>query len=293
MKLTWFVVALSLAACSKKDSKKEGAGSAPAPGTGDGTAAEKPVDAAPAPPPKPVHVKRDEAGRGGYACTFMEIKGEGDDKQAWFKLTTPKEFGFMQTWEFYYDADGNYLARYPHAIGEGDGPELRLGYTGKDLKPEYATIECEITEVKSKDKSVWENLNLLETPGGDPRPKGGVSDDDLKAMSGEQVTIEVLDPAGKLKFTNLTDKPVKQVELAIYHFHDDGTFAKSTVYNTFDPVLGPKASVEQTVELTADAAATEIKAAAADALEAVAPTVRFDDGSSFTNQNLGDVVTPY
>ena len=292
-----------LGGCGKKQEKEkhdEPAATTPAATTPATTTPAKeappPVDAAAAPPAAAAkHITKDEAGRGGYGCTFAGFRGNGADKSAWFKITMPDgkaaQASSFQSWVFYYDAKGAQAKRYPHATGYEGEPEKALGVSGPDVaKLEKTTVECEITSVKFKDHTYWMNDNIV--PCCSDRPKGGLSDDQLKGQAGEQVAVEVLDgKTGKLKLTNLSDKPIKMVGVKVFHFHDDATYASAD--QNVEVALAPKASVEKTVELTGpDTDLAEVKATAATALEATAPNVTYDDGTKWSNGNLQNVPQP-
>ena len=228
----------------------------------------------------------DEVGRGGASCEFAAWDGKGKDRVATFKLAMPAahkdDVTFMQTWQFYYDKAGKPLERYPHALSyDSSAPVQKLGATGDSINKATAAVECEITSLRFKDGTFWFNNNLVPLAG--DRPKGGFPDDYLKAHSGEKVVVEVLDPKKRhVKLKNISDKPVKKLEISIHYFLADGTH--KTAQQNVDLVLKPGETVERKdIEFVGDDV-PEYKTA-----EGVAPRVYFSDDTEFENRNLSDI----
>lgn len=261
------VVCSVLAGC-KKDKEES------PPATDKGTASAPPDAQKP-----PAIVKKPfvtEAGRKG-TCEFVAFEGEGEARKAMFKITVPadKEVGSVQTWQFYYDKTGKHLDRYPHATSVEAGPQA-LGHEGESIPKDTDVVECEVTTIWYKDNTIWFNENLA--PDDRDRPKGGVTEAELKASSGEKVEIEIVDAtAGKVKLKNVSDKPVKSLHVDVLYRLPEGKTTSKSDFVTVD--IAPGATVEHVLKLTDPPAAPE-------SVEAYAPSVRFADDSSFSNRNL-------
>ena len=264
------LLAVLTVGCDNKDSGSTGAKGSAAPS---GSAA-----AATAKGGKKKNPAVNEAGRKGE-CKFVKYEGAGKDRKAMFsvKIDDKRKVDGYQTWLFYYDKDGKYLERYPHATfpqGEMQG----LGYDGDKIPKGTETIECEITRVSFEDKSVWFNENLV--PNTPQRPKGGFTADVLKGHSGEKVEVEVLDAKkGKVKLTNVGDKETKDVEVVLMYFDDKGDHQDRR--EDLEIVIKPGASVEKEIKLGTEPLPTF------KSVEGAAPEVEFADDSKFVNENLG------
>ena len=262
-----------VAACKAKTEAPPatGSGSAVAVGSGTGSA---PAPAKPAPPAKKDFVNVD--GRLGK-CEFVAFEGTGKARKAMFKITPPpgKDVSTVQTWEFYYDKTGKFLKRYPASTFIEAGPQS-LGYTGDDIPKGTDVVECELTTFWYKDKSNWFNENIVIDD--EDRPKGGIPDAELKAHAGEKVEIEVVDgKAGKVKLKNVSDKPVKELDVnVLYRLADGKTKYES---KSVEVEIAPGATVEQVVELKEVPA--DLKS-----VEAYAPWIKFADDTTFKNRNL-------
>jgi hypothetical protein len=267
---------LSLVAACKKGKDKDAAPSATVATTSTATATASAK--APARPARPAWVN--EAGRQGK-CEFQKWEGEGKERKAMFKVSGPagKEVDSLQTWLFYYDKDGKFIDRYPHATfisGDGSSDVRRLGQTGDDIYKGTETVECEITRLTFKDKTHWWNENLIPETG--DRPKGGVTDTELKAHSGEKVEVEVVDgKTGKVKLRNTSGKEVKSVSVEMIFFKADKS-KDDYVSEWLEGPLKPGEVVEKQLKID--------KPHDFATVEAYAPEVRFSDDSEFSNKNL-------
>jgi hypothetical protein len=220
----------------------------------------------------------DEAGRGAK-CEFVEWKGTGKDRKAYFKITpnsTKKKVTSVQTWEFYYDKDGKYLDRYPHATSIEDGPQ-DLGADGDGIAKGTDVVECEVTRMTYEDDTRWFNANLQPEEG--DRPKGGVTKEYLKEHSGEKVEVEIVDAKkGKLKLHNISDKEVKSVKVELEFVKKEGGHDYSSDYASVK--IKPGKTVEYTLKLEKPAP-DDYKS-----VVATAPRVTFEDDTKFSNKNL-------
>jgi hypothetical protein len=236
-----------------------------------------------APKARPHHAYFDEAGRQGR-CEFVKFEGRGKDRKVLFKITPPagKEVKNLQTWLFYYDKEGKHLERYPHATFP-NGENQALGEDGDQIPKGTATVECEITRIAFADQSFWFNANLVRNE--EDRPKGGYPESELKTHVGEKVSVEVLDAkAGKLRLKNLSDKPVSSVSVDLIPFKADGThgwFPDGHV----TAEMKPGESVEATMRISGTLPEYTT-------IEATAPEVRFEDGTTFINHNLSGFELP-
>lgn len=222
---------------------------------------------------KPAFVN--EAGRLA-TCEFVEWKGTGKDKRAYFKIKAPKDkkISSVQTWIFYYDKAGKYLSRYPHATSVDEGNQ-GLGAEGTSIAKGTDVAECEITRINYDDGTKWINANLLPD---DNRPKGGVTAAYLKEHSGEKVEVEIVDAkTGKLKLKNISDKTVKSMKVEIDYLKEKGHESRGD-YVTL--AIKPGETVEHTLKLDKPPP-DPFKSA-----EAYAPSVTFDDDTKFVNKNL-------
>jgi hypothetical protein len=224
-----------------------------------------------------------EAGRGGK-CEFLGWEGAGKDRKSSFKVTLleDKPTRYTQTWQFYYDASGKLLDIYPSATPFKNKPD-RLGFSGEKIPKGTDTVECEITKVQFDTKTFWFNGNL--DPYAAPRPKGGFTDADLKAHSGEKVTVEIVDEkALKVKLSNVGDKAVKATSVSVTAFLADGKVKCASARSVEKPIE-PGASIEATLELYNPLPDHQ-------RLEATAPEVKLADGTTFKNRNLDCDVIP-
>jgi hypothetical protein len=217
----------------------------------------------------------DEAGRKGE-CKFQKWEGAGKDKKAMFTIKVPGgEVDTVQTWLFYYDKAGKYLDRYPHSTFL-QGDSQRLGQEGDKIKKETDVVECEITRITYKDKSIWYNDNLV--PNFPERPKGGLKPEELKEHAGQKVQIEIADTkTWKLKLKNTADKETKRVSVALVFYKADGN--SSTVRKYLEVAIKPNEVLEKTLD---DVAVPE----GSKMVEATAPEITFADNGKFTNRNL-------
>lgn len=217
----------------------------------------------------------DEAGRKGE-CKFQKWEGAGKDKKAMFTIKVAGEVETVQTWLFYYDKTGKYLDRYPHATFL-QGDSQRLGQEGEKIHKDTDVVECEITRISYKDKTVWFNDNLV--PNFPERPKGGIKPEELKEHAGQKVQIEIADTkTWKVKLKNTADKETKRVNVALVFYKADGS-STSTVRKYLEVAIKPNEVVEKTLE---DVAVPE----GSKQVEATAPEITFADNSKFTNRNL-------
>lgn len=266
------LITLFAIACTKtEDAKPKGEETAKTPA---------PPESKPAPAPR--HPWIDEAGRGGAKCEFEKFDGTGKDRVGVFKVTMPpgheKGADFMQTWIFYYDKAGAQISRYPHATGYDGSGQKALGSKGDDIKKETDSVECEITAIRYADKTGWINENLV--PCCSDRPKGGFSDAELKANSGEKVLVEVVDAKlGKVKLKNASDKEIKRLKVTLVYRKADGTYGY--VDKRVDISIKPGESLEKTVEFSNNPI-TDSKG-----VEGWAPEVTFADNKEWKNTNLG------
>jgi hypothetical protein len=225
----------------------------------------------------------DEAGRQAK-CEFVKWEGAGKDRKAMFQITpvSKKKISSVQTWEFYYDKSGKYLDRYPHATSVEKEPQA-LGADGNDIKAGTDTVECEVTRITYEDETRWFNANLI--PDDTNRPKGGVTDDFLKEHSGEKVEIEVVDAKkGKLKLHNISDKETKRISIELVYVKKEGHETREA-YST-ELAIKPGKTKEYTMELDKPPP-DDFKSA-----DASAPTVVFDDDTTFLNLNLRSFERP-
>lgn len=221
---------------------------------------------------------------------LLNKDGEANDAPL-FALTNTsgKTVVVGQTWEFYYDASGKLLDRYPHSlsgslsIAPGETKERRLGRDIKDLPKGTATIECEVTSA-SVEGAPWNNENL--NPWGKGRPRGGVDAATLAEHAGERVIVDVYDLASfRVRLTNVTDRPVKGAELRL--FYADAKGARESV-RTREPKLKEPLAPGQSIDVVLEPSWTKSKAPPAKSVSVVAfaPTVTFTDGPEFTNETL-------
>lgn len=221
---------------------------------------------------------------------FARNGGEGDVAPL-FALTNTsgKTVGVGQTWIFYYDAAGKLLDRYPHSLSgsvslaPGETKEHRLGRDIKDLPKGTATIECEVTSA-SVDGAPWNNENL--NPWQKGRPLGGIDVATLAEHAGERVIVDVYDVGSfRVRLTNVTDRPVKGVELRL--FYADAKGARDSV-SVRDPKLKEPLAPGKSIDLVLEPSFTRSKSPPPKAVSVVAfaPTVTFTDGSEFTNKTL-------
>jgi hypothetical protein len=291
--IVWASALAALAACNKTEDK---------PANADKPAVEKTADkptAAPEPakPPPPRHriIKTDEIGRGGASCTFARFDGTGASKVAVFALAVPpgREVKGMQTWVLYYNKAGKLVEPMPDRTFYNGEKEQPLGIRGSNKLPkDLDTVECEITEVFFADRTFWWNDNLIGQ-NTKSRPKGGFPEAEMRAHSGEKVTVDVLDPkTGRVRLKNVADKPTHRIDVNVFLFLPDHTHAWASA-NGFEVDLKPGESAEKVLELSgAEADLAEIKGAQAAALEATVPEVRFADDSEWNNQNLRMIPSP-
>jgi hypothetical protein len=284
-----FVLALT-GACSAKKSD-EPASSPPKPLPAAAPAASPPPAQAPTSAAKAARPRRwwiDEVGRGNASCEFTGWQGDGDKRRGSFKIGLPPGHGnshHIQTYIFYYDKAGKQLADYPHFTTFGGESSIALGLEGKDVPANVATVECEITSIRNDDdKTYWFDYNLLPCCSG-KRPKGGLTEAQLKAYAGEKLTVEVLDPKKPhVRVNNVGDKAIRAASIAFLTFAPDGE--PVTAEANYEGKLEPGASRELDVELSGpDDNLAKLRAATE--VEAAAPLVYFtDDTPAWNNQNL-------
>lgn len=283
---------LVLVACKGEQSSGDTAGSAAPSGSSAPLSASSERAQAKAEPsgtPKFLHKKDpidDEAGR-KVESKFVKMQGSGDDAEPVFALTnkTGKKMKSAQTWVFYYDKDGKYLDRYPHAIIEsledGKTVERALGQKKGKMKKETATYELEVSRVTFEDDTVWYNDDLV--PNFPSRPKGGVPADELSAHTGEKVTVDVyaLD-APKVRLKNESDKEVKDCGVQLFYWDGkEKRYLTREVGMLSDMGLKPGESRDFTLEINDFKVPPEAKIVAG-----TVPNVTFADGTKFTNRKL-------
>ena len=235
--------------------------------------------------PHPADPSVNEAGR----MVDMAFARPGPEKDIapLFTLTnrSGKKIRVNQTWLFYFDAAGKQLDRYPSSLGgslvlePGESKETRLGPASKDQKPGTVGFEGEVTSAYFGDEP-WFNENLIED-----RPKGGHSPDELTAMAGERVVVDVYGlHAYKVRLTNITDRPVKELSVTFLYFDAKGRVDKG-VWASFQKVpLKPGESLDVTLKPSFD----KDKAPPPKAVSVVAyaSRVEFSEGPTFHNKNL-------
>ncbi len=230
----------------------------------------------------PRHPYYVEAGRGG-TCAFVNFEGSGDERAALFRIapSDPRPVESVQTWLFYYDAAGKQLARYPHATAPHPGAQA-LGHEGAEIPAGTAAIECELTRISFVDGTAWFNANLLRNDA--PRPRGGYDAAELATHTGERVRVDVLDAkTGKVRLTNLGDRPIASLDVDVIFFHADGEHQYETELGVAGPIA-PGKSVERTVEL--------LDIEPFERAEGTAPSVKYADGTRWFNRNLSGFELP-
>lgn len=274
---------LSLVACQGEKS----AGGAAA--SNSAAAAPSAKTAGPTGTPSFLHKKDpidDEAGR-KVETKFVKMEGTGDDAMPVFAIANKsgKRMKSAQTWIFYYDKDGKYLDRYPHSIirdvKDGDTAEVPLGRKKKEINKEATTYEVELSRIDFDDGSNWYNDDLV--PNSPSRPKGGVPADELKAHTGEKVTVDVyaLDSL-KVRLKNASDKEVKRCEVMLYYWDGKNKRKLDTISAGLDDVgLKPGETRDFTLEVEDYKVPPEAKIVAG-----TVPTVTFADGTKFENRKL-------
>lgn len=226
----------------------------------------------------------DEVGR-AVEITFARAGDERDLAPLW-TLTNKsgKAVRVNQTWLYYYDEKGKQDSRYPHSLGgfltiePGASVETRLGKKLKDIPAGTVEYEGEVTSAFFGDKP-WLNENLI-----DRTTKGGFSQDELIAMTGERVVVEVYDIHGyKARLTNITDKPVSEIDATLFYYDAKGHREKRVSTHAKTP-LKPGESLDTVLIPSFDS--DKKPPSKGVNLLAFAPRVTFTDGTRFSNKNL-------
>jgi hypothetical protein len=174
-------------------------------------------------------------------CEFLRFDGEGDEREALFRIANTEErpVTSAQTWIYYYDAEDGYVDRYPHAINltlaPGETLERKLGQRGDRIKEQTAVADCEITRVGFDDGETWFNENLISA-GLTERPRGGPTHEQLLAREGETVTATTTDDelAGGRAVTtlkNISGRPLLVKVAWTYYYDADGEYLTRHVTN--------------------------------------------------------------
>jgi hypothetical protein len=228
----------------------------------------------------------DEAGRRG-SCTFAGWTQKDGEKRSLFKIVLPPghEVDGIQTWQFYYDAEGKQIHDYPSATSPrfGDDGVQDLGSTGSSIPKETATVECEITRITYKDGTVWWNENLMVSS--NKRPQGGFGPSVLKEHSGEKIAVvSELDPKSMtVGLKNLGDRTTKRVRIdTICWKKDDRDYD-----HDWSEVAIP-AGETRTVKVGINAN----DVVRCELLETAVSSVEWADDTEWTNRNLDSYARP-
>jgi len=221
-----------------------------------------------------------EGGRQGK-CTFTGWATVDGEKRSMFHVEGPpgREADTLQTWQYYYDADGKQLDEYPSATDAAmndDAGVQSLGRAGASIKKEFATVECEVTSIHFKDGTSWWNENLMT--GGLRRPRGGFSSAVLAEHTGERIIVGAIDPQQKkVELKNVGDRTTRSVRVeTICWKKDDRNGDRDTV-----DVAIP-AGESRTAKLDLSSSALE----GCELLEAAVSRVEYADDTVWTNRNL-------
>jgi hypothetical protein len=209
-----------------------------------------------------------------------------------FALTnlTNERVAVGQTWIFYYDAKKKKVDSYPHSLGEsffldpGETKEKRLGQNVGKIPKETSFIDGEVSSAKVGDRE-WRNENLVEL---NSRPQGGLDAQELADRAGERVIVDVYTLGGKrVRLTNVSDHPVKSVDLRFHYGDAKGEFDSQWFYwQKIDGGLAPGKSIDLVAKASNDRA-TPPTPARAQKVVAFATEVEFSDGTpTFRNANL-------
>jgi hypothetical protein len=217
-------------------------------------------------------------------CDFVKYEDVDGTRRSFFTIEPPvgKAIDHVQTWQFYYDADGKLFDTYPSSVPVRDKPQ-DLGYSGEKIPKKTATIECEVTKIVYQDETEWFNENLR---GGMGRPLHGFTEEELAKHTGERVAVTVLDPrSGRVVLENLTDKEVTDCSVYVFWYRADGT-SDHSFDNMFTCKIPAKKKITTTIKLSDF---RPEKGKPFTVAEGAAPSVRFADGPSFRNDNLEQV----
>lgn len=207
-----------------------------------------------------------------------------------FRLTSHAEAPIrsMQSWVYYYDADGECVGRYPHSFFAELAPdgtvEQALGQSGED-QPEGATqADVEITRVTFEDRTEWRNENLVQFRG--DRTLGGPSHEELLARTGELITGEWTGEYGDdgkpaLTLHNGTDEPLEPRVVWVYYYDAEGGRAGRDVINLMGTTIAPGADHEMTGGDTREEMDEDMRY-----IEVVVSRVDRADDTTWENRNL-------
>jgi urease beta subunit len=252
------------------------------------------VPSHPVPPFKGAFPHRAEpmADATGRVVSIKFVRNGGDvDVAPVFAVTnlTDKPVRVGQTWIFYYDAQKKQLDSYPSSfsgsleLAPGETKEKRIGISVEKLKKDTSIIEGEVSSARVGDKD-WANENLIDLQA---RPAGGFAAQNLEDRAGERVVVDVYSLASKrVRLTNVTDHPVKEVDLHFYYVD-----AKNELHSAWAPSqklagdLAPGASIDFTPKTVN--ARDMVAPPGARKVVAFADEVGFSDGTpTFKSRNL-------
>lgn len=227
----------------------------------------------------------------GRVVSIKLVRSGDVDVAPLFAVTnlTDKPVRVGQTWIFYYDAQKKQLDSYPSSfsgsleLAPGETKEKRIGLSVEKMKKDTTIIEGECSSARVGDKD-WANENLIDLHG---RPAGGFDAQTLADVAGERVVVDVDSLASKrVRLTNVTDHPVKEVDLHFYYVD-----AKNELHSAWAPSqklagdLAPGASIDFNAKTIN--ARDMVAPPGARKVVAFADEVAFSDGTStFKNRNL-------
>lgn len=207
-----------------------------------------------------------------------------------FRLTSHAEAPIrsMQSWVYYYDAEGSCVGRYPHSFFAQLAPdgtvEQALGQDG-EAQPDGATqADVEITRVTFEDRSEWRNENLVQFR--TDRELGGPSHEDLLARTGELITGEWSGEYGddgkpSLTLHNGTDQPLEPRVVWVYYYDAEGGRVGRDVINLMGTTIAPGADHAMTGGDTREDMDEDMRY-----IEVVVSRVERADDTTWENRNL-------
>jgi hypothetical protein len=201
---------------------------------------------------------------------------------------TSKPVAHAAVWHYFYDDGGKCIDRgrgmCDVAIAPGATKECSLTIGDADFLPRaYRTLEAEAFEAIGADGvAIWANDNLV--PPCAERPRGGVSDDQLRARTGMRILSTF---SGKMRdrpvffVKNVADKRTEKLDGVVFYYDKDGGLLRRYEALPQKLVIDPEHYAE-----------TEIGFARIDlpagtqVIELAIWRVRYVDGSEWQNANL-------
>lgn len=251
--------------------------------------AESPTPATPEPEPEP------EPSEPTRLVTGERID-PAEDGTFRFRLTSHAEAPIrsMQSWVYYFNAEGECVGRYPHSFIATLAPdgtvEQALGQDGEHQPEGTTQAEVEITRVTFEDRSEWRNENLVETR--TERTLGGPSHEELLARTGELITGEWTGEYGEdgrpaLTLHNTTDEPLEPRTVWVYYYNAQGGYEGRDVLNLMGTTIAPGADHALTGGDTQDTMDEDMRY-----IEVVVSRIDRADDTQWENANLSAAFRP-